>query len=333
MTRLVTALLATLLLCLTVAGMVNADALARQSQSVSLRWQQALENETAAEAREKQPGLTLWGQTEDNLIAGWRQVQATLITYQGDPVLVWDPVCLSGALPAPLDETGCAVSAALAWALFGSEDAVGLTLTWGDAVYTVRGIFDGEGCLALLPDEAAAFTAAELPADGETWQDPAAWVEAQLRTSGLPDPDWALYPAGPALLARMLAWLPLAFAAGVLAAALWQAGRRQALWKRDAVGFVLLLTAALALPVALAAWPAWLTPSRWSDFAWWGRLAQQLREQGGAWLAAPCQGRDLSFKTGLLAQTGLAALQCALCEALRCRLRAAPFAESGPVRF
>ena len=216
MTRLVTGLLALALFLLTITGMKNADVLARQSTSISLRWRQALDATTASAAREKQPGLTLWGQTEEPLTTGWRQVQATLITYQGDPALVWDPACLSGALPAPLDASGCAVSAALAWALFGSEDAVGLTLTWGDAVYTVRGIFDSEDCLALLPDETAAFTAAELPTGPETWQDPAAWVEAQLRTSGLPDPDWTLYPAGPALLARLLAWLPLAFAAGAV---------------------------------------------------------------------------------------------------------------------
>ena len=321
MTRLVTGLLALALFLLTITGMKNADVLARQSTSISLRWRQALDATTASAAREKQPGLTLWGQTEEPLTTGWRQVQATLITYQGDPALVWDPACLSGALPAPLDASGCAVSAALAWALFGSEDAVGLTLTWGDAVYTVRGIFDSEDCLALLPDETAAFTAAELPADGETWQGPAAWVEAQLRTSGLPDPDWTLYPAGPALLALLLAWLPLAFAAGVLAAALLRAAAHRPLWALDAVGFALLLAAALALPVTLAAWPAWLTPSRWSDFAWWGRLAGQLRGQFLAWLAAPCLGRDLGFKAGLLAQGGRAVLQCVLCEILRCRLR------------
>ena len=102
---------------------------------------------------------------------------------------------------------------------------------------------------------------------------------------------------------------------------MWRAVRRQALWRRDAVGFALLLAAALALPMLLALWPAWLTPSRWSDFAWWGRLAQQLREQGTAWLAAPCLGRDLPVKTGLLAQAGLAVFQTVLCEVLRCRMR------------
>lgn len=321
MRRLITALLALVLLLLTITGVKNADALARQSTSISLRWQQALADETAAEARKKQPGLTLWGQTEDILTAGWRQAQATLITYQGDPALVWDPVCQTGALPAPLDETGCAVSAALAWALFGSEDAVGLTLSRGETVYTVRGVFPGEDCLALLPDPTASYTAVELPTVGETWQDPAAWAEEQRQQAGLPAPDWTLWPAAAAFLARLLAWLPLLFAAGVLAAALWRAVRRQALWRRDAVGFALLLAAALTLPVLLALWPAWLTPSRWSDFAWWGRLAQQLREQGTAWLAAPCLGRDLPVKTGLLAQAGLAVFQTVLCEVLRCRLR------------
>ena len=42
MRRLITALLALVLLLLTITGMKNADALARQSTSISLRWQQAL---------------------------------------------------------------------------------------------------------------------------------------------------------------------------------------------------------------------------------------------------------------------------------------------------
>ena len=41
MRRLITALLALALFLLTITGMKNADALARQSTSISLRWQQA----------------------------------------------------------------------------------------------------------------------------------------------------------------------------------------------------------------------------------------------------------------------------------------------------
>ena len=59
MTRLVTGLLALALFLLTITGMKNADVLARQSTSISLRWRQALDATTASAAREKQPGLTL----------------------------------------------------------------------------------------------------------------------------------------------------------------------------------------------------------------------------------------------------------------------------------
>ena len=41
MTRLVTGLLALALFLLTITGMKNADVLARQSTSISLRWRQA----------------------------------------------------------------------------------------------------------------------------------------------------------------------------------------------------------------------------------------------------------------------------------------------------
>ena len=189
MRRLVTALAALALLLLTAAGMKNADALAANCRSVSLRYSQPIAAETAEAAREKQPDLTFWCEETASLTASWRQTEAAVLYYWGDASLVWGADCLSGGMPAPLDAGGCAVSTALAWQLFGSEDAVGLTLSRENTEYTVRGVFESEEPVALLPKADAAFTAAELPAEGDAGEDPAARVDACLVKSGLPEPD------------------------------------------------------------------------------------------------------------------------------------------------
>lgn len=323
MRRLFTGLLALALLLFTAAGMKNAAALAQNCQSVSLRYRASLDAETVAAAKEKQPGLAFWCEETADLAADWRQARATVLLFSGEAGLVWGQPCRAGQLPAPLDKFGCAVSTALAWELFGSEDAVGLTLSRGNTTYTVRGVFESDDLLALLPVEAAPFTAVELPAEAATGQDPAAWTDALLTRCGLPAPDWRLYTGLPAAVGRALAWLPLLFGAAVLAAALVRRAAGFSFPGRDAAFFALLGAAALALPAFFAVWPSWLTPSRWSDFAWWGQTAERLGEMWQAWLTAPGAGRDLAVKTGLLVQAGFAFAQCALCEALRCRFRAA----------
>ena len=120
-----------------------------------------------------------------------------MLYYWGDASLVWGADCLAGGMPAPLDAGGCAVSTALAWQLFGSEEAVGLTLFQEKVEYTVRGVFESEEPVALLPKADAAFTAAELPTEADAGGDPAARVDACLAKSGLPEPDWRLYTPCP----------------------------------------------------------------------------------------------------------------------------------------
>lgn len=323
MRRAISVLAALALLLLTAAGMKNAEALARNCRSISLRYRQPLAVEMSQAAAEKQPGLTFWCQETAGLTACWRQAEATVLYYWGDATLVWGADCLCGGMPAVLDTGGCAISTALAWELFGSEDAVGLTLSQEKTEYTVRGVFESEEPVALLPRRDAAFTAVELPAEEGTEQDPAAWADACLVKSGLPEPDWRLYTALPAALARLLAWLPLLFGSVVLGAALVRRTAHLVFPARDLVFFALLGAAVLALPAFFSVWPSWLTPSRWSDFSWWSETAGRLADMGKAFLTAPGAGRDLAVKAGLLAQAGIAFLQCVLCEVLRCRFCAA----------
>lgn len=334
MRRVFTALLALLLLILTAAGMKNAAALEKSCQSVSLRYAQPLAADAVKAAVQKAPDLTFWGEGIASLDSGLRQTQSEAIFYRGDASLVLGRDCAAGQLPALLDKSGCAVSDALAWKLFGSVDAVGLTLSADGAEYTVRGVFESEDALALLPSEDAAFTAVELLYTDEARQDPEAWTDARILESGLPEPAWRLYTAAPAAAAKALAWIPALFAACVLGAAAVKAALRQTFPARDAIFFAMLFAAVYALPALLAVWPSWLTPSRWSDFAWWRQTAQSVARQFEDFLLAPGAGRDLFVKARLLAQFGAAAVQCALCEVLRCRFRkdVPPLASGGNLR-
>ena len=185
----------------------------------------------------------------------------------------------------------------------------------------MRGVFESEEPVALLPKADAAFTAVELPLEKDAEEDPAAWVDACLVKGGLPEPDWRLYTVLPAALARILSWLPLIFGTAVLSADLVCRAVRLSFPARDTVFFALLGAAALILPVFFSVCPSWFTPNRWSDFSWWNQTAEQFRKMAIAWLTTPVQGKTLSIKMGLLTQGGLALAQVTLCEILRCRMR------------
>ena len=322
MKRALSLVLALVLLWITVCAMDNANTVGNQCRSVSLRYGTPVSSEAAAAAQEKQPGLAFWSEETVSLSTEWRHVQTSALLFAGDVSLVWGQTCSSGAMPAVFDSAGCAVSSALAQALFGSNDVVGLTFSWEGRICAVRGVWESEELMAVLPARNVDFTAVEIPMSDEAGRDPDGWVDTVLLKSGLPEPDWTLFTETFSFFARAMAFLPLVFASAVLAAALGRRLTEYSFPARDAVVFAVLLAVALALPIILAAWPQWMIPSRWSDFAWWGQTARKIGEQLKDWFAAPGIGRDLAVKTGLFTQMFLAAAQCVLCEALRCRFRA-----------
>lgn len=91
-------------------------------------------------------------------------------------------------------------------------------------------------------------------------QDPDTWVNSVLRESGLPTPNWQLYPWGLLGIARLEVYLPLVFTVLVLAKAIFQTAGQQSMIYRDGLLVIILLATAIALPVFLQSWPQWLTP-------------------------------------------------------------------------
>lgn len=311
-------ILAVVLLGLMRAGIHNLEPLCWHSQSVSLRYAEPLTPQQVQAARSQDGGLTFWCEQEIRLTAAQRGTDLTALLYVGDAALVWGQPCQSGSLPAQLDVQGCALSTAAADALFGSENVVGLAVTWGDKQYQVRGIFANDHPIAVLPDPDAEFCAVELQYSDAIRQDPETRISAVLQKTGLPTPKWQLYPAEILAVARWMTWIPILFAALVLVIGLVRLCRGWPVLLRDAALFFVLLAIVFAMPVFLQDWPQWLTPSRWSDFTWWRQTLDQLGQHFLVWLRVSPSFRDICMKTAILRQMGITVGECVLCEMLRC---------------
>lgn len=303
-----------LLLCMNLSMRGSAD-LRNQCQSVSLRYRQPF----AVQQPASEHSYTFWTEQAALLSTDYRAQQSRVLLYSGDAALIYGKRCIAGGMPGPLDETGCALSSALAHQLFGSEDVVGLELRANDKRYTIRGVFEDELPLALLAEPSAPFTAVECALTDDAIQDPEGWLPELLRSEELPQPDWVLYPHELSAFVELLTWLPVLFGSFLLAAWIFKSAQSWPIYARDTTLFLLALTLAVALPAFFSVWPQWLTPSRWSDFSWWSTVFDQLAQHGRDWLSVIPAGRDLLIKTIFIKQLVLAAAECVLCEMLRCR--------------
>ncbi len=258
----------------------------------------------ARAAAEQQLDLAVWRQTEIALTApSGRTANAGLLAVSGSPALCCPLRCLAGTYPGAGQQDGCAVSAALADALFGSRDVAGLTLEVDGKNRRITGVLDSAERFVLCPLGAAAGGTgaglARLPAG-----DPRGAVQTLLRSAGLPQSEVVLLPCGTlrgALLA--LAALPLVAAGLALLGRLWRALPLQG-GARWAAGFCAAVAAALALPALLAALPRWLIPSRWSDGSFWAGLAATLHSTLRAFFTLSSAVPDRLLADTLLAAAG-----------------------------
>ncbi len=278
------AALAWALLALGVCGLCMLSA-ALPADGYGLRFSEPLSaaqaEALATAAGDRALALTLWRESAVTLTTSrGRSAAATAVWAAGSP----GPACpgryTAGSAPGAGQTDGCAVSAALADALFGSRAVVGLELTVEGQPRRITGVFVSEEpallCPAAQEDPAAGATAAYLA--GVAANDPRGTVQGVLQAAGLGGADPLLLPYGTLRWVLGVAGtLPL-LAAGVrLLEGIWRRlPRRPAL--RWGAGFSLALAAAAALPAVLAALPRWLVPSRWADFDFWGGLAATAAE-------------------------------------------------------
>ena len=193
---------------------------------------------------------------------------------------------ICGTFPAEDDADGCLLDKASAWALFHSTDAVGAAVTVDGRDYIVRGIAETYEPALLIRDDRASYENLEFSIknlDGA--KQSAGTFLYRCGTAG----DFIIVQSG--LVARVIrgaAWLPLWIAAVCAAITLVRRG-----WKTRgrAARCAFYWAAAFAISALLCwgvsstmYWPQSFLPTKWSDFAFWGRLidAWQTEEKARA---------------------------------------------------
>lgn len=247
--------------------------------------------------------LALWKEDSVTVATDLGQSSAARrISVYGSPTLCFPAHYLYGSAPGAGQLDGCAISAGLADALFGSREVIGLELVMKGETSHVTGVVEGEECFLICPEGTAVdagYTAASL--ELKNGNDPRGTIQNLLQSAGLSESDTILLPTGTLRqIVNAVAWIPLIFAALILAHQMW---RLLPLGKigRQAAGFALLLLAAMALPELLAALPRWLIPSRWSDMEFWIDLKNLTQQSLMAFVSLTDAIRDHLLGTQILA--------------------------------
>ena len=206
--------LAVVLVVLQLALQCRAAKIARENPALGVQLAAPLTAETLTAAR-------AWEQSDANT-AGitasyWKQETDTVSTdfgrtAEGVACIGFDGTagdCLpadyrQGTAPGAVGQQ-CALSTALAWALFGSADIVGQTVTMGRVDYTLCGVFDADTNILLYPAQAG-FTNAALR--GVSSDTPRAAAEQWAASAGVGAVKSITYGPQKVWLARMLCCLP-----------------------------------------------------------------------------------------------------------------------------
>lgn len=300
-------------LCLWFA--VQAAAEAQQiSPGVSLRYTQALRSDQVIKAR----AYTQSEQNKDGLFATFWAEDARAVQAAASQRTVQD-VCsmgvygaasaayaaeyLYGTAPGDGDTGQCAVSLSLAWALWGSTDVLGQTVTLDPGTehaqnYKVCGIFSGSADRILYGASSSdAFRYIELT--HVSLDNPSQSVQQFLAGSGLEQPDQLLYDAAIAWLLGAGTGAPVVV---LLAGGLWNFLFRISRNKtqRECLLFAAALLFVCLLPVWLSSLPGWLIPNQWGSMAAWRSLVSAAGERLREWFALCPTARDVHLKAKVL---------------------------------
>ena len=90
--------------------------------------------------------------------------------------------------------------------------------------------------------------------------------------------------------------------------------------------FAGLILFAILLPFLLNAMPAWLIPTRWSDFSFWSSLIRQANDSLREFFSVNSMSRDVELKMHLLRQMGIMvfSLCCSIVICFRARSQINP---------
>lgn len=130
-------------------GMQFADPITEEQLTAAITYQQSDANAEGITA-------SFWGsqQAAAYTDSGRKAEDTTCIGYAGSAADCLPAEYSQGAVPGAVGQQ-CAVSTALAWALFGSNDIVGQTVTLDRTDYVISGVFTSDTCTLLYPAKAA----------------------------------------------------------------------------------------------------------------------------------------------------------------------------------
>lgn len=291
---------------------------------ISLRYDNALSSDYVDKIVQQDiNGISLWGETEKTITGLSVKENIPTVVYIGDSTVIWPNEYIYGQGPGVLDFKGCALSNSLAWQLFGSNDVVGLSVEIDKVSYTICGVFDAEDALMLLPaSDEDSFTVIDLATEDSAWDDPEGWVMNMIHKYGFPLPDQIIYGNELCAITKLAAWLPIIGSVIGFIFAFVQYSRQWRHLSRELFIFSLLFALAILLPFLLAQIPAWLTPSRWSDFTWWGDTTETIKSHMVQWLSINPLSKDIFAKYDLIKQFMAAVVEFGLLEVIRCNINA-----------
>lgn len=267
-------------------------------KSWSLRFQEGIDKNSQNAARrycrEKDYGwLTFWTEKALTLKTERRSTEGIGLCYDGDPAFAASLDFVKGFYTGEQDSSSVAISESIAWALFGSNDIIGMELEIGGDKRTVKGVFRDTFIDILYQDSNELFTAGELHGDRlVSYEEIGGFVSA----SGLGTVQSVVDGEGISRLFGFFAYLPLV-AIGVSVLFLFTTGKGKWMWIiRFAAVFLFGILFAFLLPKVLGSFPQWMIPTKWSDLGFWQNLAGSLKGHVSAWLALYPSSADLYVK-------------------------------------
>lgn len=291
----------------------NVETVRRSYPGWSLHFEEEITEEQAVQSRryfrsqEKKYAVwpTFWRERREEMRTFRGAMAAKAVCYDGDPALALPVNFYSGGYPGESDSTGAAVSAPLAWELWGSLEVLGQHFQIGETEYCVCGVFENREKTAILCGVGQGgwsnveITDKKRKIEREEMQR----LPAQ---AGLPEYAYLIDGGGMASLMTFAAYAPLGLAVFLLLFRMIRLFPRHSL-RRSAAVFSFWLLLALSLPWLLTQLPSWLVPTKWSNFAFWSELAERFGSYMREWLLLAPQDKDIAVKAAIAGQA------CILC--------------------
>ena len=230
--------------------------------------------------KEKNPDMdqkiTAWNRKTEKNIQNAKRTQTEQTEFYsiyGAMNIVFPCRMLYGNYPYETDTKGCLISSGLAQKLYGAVNIIGQTIVCKNRKWSVRGVIKEEKSFLAVTTGKREATMTYLEVVGEK-KTPTHFIQQITAQIGITDISYQFDGSLVYAAARLLFGLPFFFL-------LWQfranTNRKKIIWW--ALFFVWLM--------CFIRIPDSLIPSKWSDFDFWSRRAQEMRQGWEQWRCSP----------------------------------------------